>query len=422
MRRRVVITGVGAVTPLGMGARTLFSRWAAGEVGIVDGEAACSWFDPAELLGTKLARRTDRFAQFALVAADEALADAGWVTAGAGAAGSPGGAAGSPGDGSAPPYDPARVGCVIGTGIGGIGTIEAQQDVLRDRGPGRVSPLAVPLLMSNAAAGTVAMRNGLRGQSYGVTSACAAGAHAIGGAVRMIQAGDADAVVTGGSEAALTGLARAGFAAMGATTESGVSRPFDARRDGFVMGEGAGVLVLEEASAAEARGARVLGEVLGYGATSDAYHLTAPDPSGTGAAEAIRLALADAGVSPDELAYVNAHGTSTPLNDRSETAALKAALGDAAQSVPVSSTKSTIGHLLGAAGAVEAIATVLALRERLIPPTLGFEEREEGLDLDYVPGSARVMSNGSGTHSTPAIGMSNSFGFGGHNAVLVLAA
>jgi 3-oxoacyl-[acyl-carrier-protein] synthase II len=451
----VVITGVGAVTPLGMGARTLFSRWAAGEVGIADGEAACSWFDPGALLGTKLARRTDRFAQFAIAAADEALADAGWL-ASEGAAGSGQAAAGSgPVGGSALPYDPARIGCVIGTGIGGIGTIETQQDILRDRGPGRVSPLSVPLLMSNAAAGVVAMRHSLHGQSYGVTSACAAGAHAIGSSVRMIQAGDADAVVTGGAEAALTGLARAGFAAMGATSESGVSRPFDARRDGFVMGEGGGVLVLEEASAAEARGARILGEVVGYGATSDAYHLTAPDPDGTGAAEAIRLALLDADVSPHELAYVNAHGTSTPLNDRSETAALKAALGDAAFDVPVSSTKSAIGHLLGAAGAVEAIATVLALRERLIPPTLGFEEREEGLDLDYVPGAARVMRVPSSVHamaaaspagarasitaahgsattasaehngSVPpqrAVGISNSFGFGGHNAVLVLAA
>src|SRR3954462_14467454 len=247
--------------------------------------------------------------------------------------------------------------------------------------------------MSNAGAGTVPMRRSLRGQSYGVASACAAGAHAIGTAFRMIQARDADAVVCGGSEAALTGLARAGFAAMGATSESGVSRPFDARRDGFVMGEGAGVLVLEDFEAACARGARVLGEVLGYGATSEAYHLTAPDPEGAGAARAISLALTDAGVAPDELAYVNAHGTSTPLNDRSETAALKAALGSAAASVPVSSTKSAIGHLLGAAGAVEAIATVLALRERLIPPTLGFEEREEGLDLDYVPGSARVRAS-----------------------------
>jgi 3-oxoacyl-[acyl-carrier-protein] synthase II len=269
--------------------------------------------------------------------------------------------------------------------------------------------------MSNAAAGTVAMRHSLRGQSYGVASACAAGAHAIGTAVRMIQAGDADAVVCGGAEAALTGLARAGFAAMGATSESGVSRPFDARRDGFVMGEGAGVLVLEDESVASARGARVLGEVLGYGATSDAYHLTAPEPEGSGAARAVSLALADAGVSPGELSYVNAHGTSTPLNDRSETAALKTALGDAASRVPVSSTKSAIGHLLGAAGAVEAIATVLALRRRLAPPTLGFGEREEGLDLDYVPDSARPLANGNGR----AIGMSNSFGFGGHNAVLV---
>jgi 3-oxoacyl-[acyl-carrier-protein] synthase II len=273
--------------------------------------------------------------------------------------------------------------------------------------------------------------------------------------------------VTGGAEAALTGLARAGFAAMGATSELGVSRPFDARRDGFIMGEGAGVLVLEEESAAVARGARVLGRVCGYGATSDAYHLTAPDPEGNGASRAISLALADAGVDPSRLDYVNAHGTSTPLNDRSETTALKTALGDAAYGVPISSLKSSIGHLLGAAGAVEAIATVLALRDRLAPPTLGFEEREEGLDLDYVPGSARplddangsalsatgsaraaaaVAQNGSdrtdssGTHTPvgvaasslvglapppsrpPAIGMSNSFGFGGHNAVLVLEA
>jgi 3-oxoacyl-[acyl-carrier-protein] synthase II len=401
MKRRVVITGLGAVTSLGPGARTLFERWAAGEVGISDGEAACDWFDAREVLGPKLARRTDRFSQFALAASDEALADAGW----------------DPGGSGDLPIDPERIGCVIGTGIGGIGTIEAQQDVLRDRGPGRVSPLAVPLLMSNAAAGTVAMRHSLRGQSYGVTSACAAGAHAIGTAARAIEAGDADAVVCGGSEAALTGLARAGFAAMGATSETGVSRPFDARRDGFIMGEGAGVLVLEDSSVAEARGAPVLGEVLGYGATSDAYHLTAPDPEGSGAARAITLALADADISPSDLSYVNAHGTSTPLNDRSETTALKTALGDAAYDVPVSSTKSAIGHLLGAAGAVEAIATVLALRERLAPPTLGFEEREEGLDLDYVPGGARPFDGSNGR----AIGMSNSFGFGGHNAVLVLA-
>ncbi len=399
MPRRVLITGAGAVTPLGSGARTLFERWCAGELGIAGGEAACAEFDPTDALGTKLARRTDRFAQFALAASDEAIAHAGW-------------------DGGEPPYESARVGCVIGTGIGGIGTIEAQQDILRDRGANRVSPLAVPLLMANAGSGVVAMRHGLRGQSYSVASACAAGAHAIGAAARMIQAGDADAVVAGGAEAPLTSLARAGFAAMGATSESGISRPFDARRDGFVMGEGAGVLVLEDAALAEDRGARVLGEVLGYGASSDAYHLTAPDPDAAGAVRAIRDALHDAGVEPHELDYVNAHGTSTPLNDRAETVALHHALGDSARDVPVSSAKSTIGHLLGAAGAVEAIATLYALRERLAPPTLGFEEREEGLDLDYVPQKARPITTANGR----AIGMSNSFGFGGHNAVLVLAA
>jgi 3-oxoacyl-[acyl-carrier-protein] synthase II len=417
MARRVVITGVGAITPLGAGARTMFERWAAGESGIVDGEAPCSDFDAREALGPKLARRTDRFAQLALAASDEALRDAGWPSPAAPTTGPNDPAGGADTPPNSLPYAPDRIGCVIGTGIGGIGTIETQQDVLRDRGPQRVSPLSVPLLMSNAAAGTVAMRHGLQGQSYGVTSACAAGAHAIGTAYRMIQAGDADAVVTGGAEAALTGLARAGFAAMGATSELGVSRPFDARRDGFVMGEGAGVLVLEEESSALRRDARVLGRVCGYGATSDAYHLTAPDPEGDGAARAISHALADAGVEPSRLDYVNAHGTSTPLNDRSETAALKRALGDAAYDVPVSSLKSAIGHLLGAAGAVEAIATVLALRDRLAPPTLGFSEREDGLDLDYVPGSARPLGNG-----RPAVGMSNSFGFGGHNAVLVLEA
>jgi 3-oxoacyl-[acyl-carrier-protein] synthase II len=403
VNRRVAITGMGAVTPLGMGARALFERWAAGEVGVDGGEAPCAEFDPATALGTKLSRRTDRFSQLALAASDEAIADAGWA------------------DGL--PYEAERVGCVIGTGIGGIGTIETQQDVLRDRGAKRVSPLSVPLLMSNAASGTVAMRHSLRGQSFGVVSACAAGAHAIGTAARAIQAGDADAVVTGGSEAALTGLARAAFAAMGATSEIGVSRPFDARRDGFVMGEGAGVLILEDLEAAERRGARILGEVLGYGATSDAYHITAPEPDGGGAARAIRAALADAEIAPERLDYVNAHGTSTPLNDRSETAALKAALGNAAAHVPVSSTKSAIGHLLGAAGAVEAIATVLALRERVVPPTLGYAEPEEGLDLDYVPDQSRAIPehvNGNGVRR--AVGMSNSFGFGGHNAVLILAA
>jgi 3-oxoacyl-[acyl-carrier-protein] synthase II len=289
--------------------------------------------------------------------------------------------------------------------------------VLREKGAGAVSPLSVPLMMGNAAAAQVAMRHGIHGQTYGVVSACAAGAHAIGAAMRMIRSGDADAVVCGGAEATLTPIAIAAFGSMAATSESGISRPFDARRDGFVMGEGAGVMVLEDAEAAERRGQPVLGEVLGYAATSDAHHLTAPDPEGREAARAVELALADAGVGADELDYVNAHGTSTPLNDRSETEALKTALGDDAARVPVSSTKSAIGHLLGAAGAVEAIATVGALARGVAPPTLGYGEPDEGLDLDYVPNEARPLPNGNGRR----VAISNSFGFGGHNAVLCLA-
>ena len=403
MTRRIVITGVGAVTPLGVGATTLIERWTAGECGIEDGVGRCDEFEPTDFLSRKEARRSDRFTQLAIAAADEAVEAAGWA--------------------EELPYDAERIGCVIGTGIGGLGSLEEQQDVLRDRGAKAVSPLAVPLMMGNAAAAAVAMRHGLHGDSYGVISACAAGAHAIGEAQRMIAAGDADAVVTGGSEAALTDVATAAFAAMGATSKTGVSRPFDARRDGFVMGEGAGVLVLEDAEHAEERGAEVLGEILGYGATSDAYHLTAPEPAGRDAARAIELALADAGREPGDLDYVNAHGTSTPLNDRTETEALKLALGERAAEVPVSSTKSAIGHLLGAAGAVEAIATIGALRRDVAPPTVGWAERDEDLDLDYVPGEARALerrANGDGPE--PLVAISNSFGFGGHNAVLCLAA
>jgi 3-oxoacyl-[acyl-carrier-protein] synthase II len=401
MRRRVLITGVGALTPLGVGARRLHARWSAGDCGIEDGVGRCSEFEPSDVLSAKEVRRSDRFTQLALGASQEALDNAGWA--------------------DQFPYDPASVGCVIGTGIGGLGTMEAGHDVLRDRGPDRVSPLSVPMMMTNAAAGVVAMRHGLRGQTFSVGSACAAGSHAIGVATRMIQAGDATAVVAGGAEATLTPLATAAFAAMEATSKTGVSRPFDARRDGFVMGEGAGVLVLEDAESAEARGAHVLGEVLGYAATSDAHHLTAPDPEGRGAADAIRRALDDADVPAEDVDYVNAHGTSTQLNDRAETEALKAALGEHALRVPVSSLKSAIGHLLGAAGAVEAIATVLALGERIAPPTLGYGQPDEGMDLDYVPDGARTLAerpNGNGR--SPAIALSNSFGFGGHNAVLCL--
>ncbi|HEX2070941.1 MAG TPA: beta-ketoacyl-ACP synthase II [Thermoleophilaceae bacterium] len=399
MRRRVVITGVGAVTPLGVGADALIERWSAGECGIAGGLGACRDFEPAALLDRRAARRSDRFTQLALVAAAEALAQAGW-------------------DDATTAVPAERAGCVIGTGIGGIGTIESQHDVLRDRGAASVAPLGIPLLMANAASGSVAMRHALKGQCYGTVSACAAGAHAIGAGLRMVQHGDADACVVGGAESALTPLAKAAFAAMAATSPSGVSRPFDARRDGFVMGEGAGALVLETEDGARERGAEPLALLAGYGATADAHHITAPEPSGDGAARAIRAALTDAGREPADVAYVNAHGTSTPLNDRSETVAIKTALGDHAARVPVSSTKSAIGHLLGAAGAVEAVATVLSLRRRSAPPTVGWEEREDDLDLDYVPDVGRaIASNG-----RPPVALSNSFGFGGHNAVLCLEA
>jgi 3-oxoacyl-[acyl-carrier-protein] synthase II len=397
--KEVVVTGVGAITPLGVGADTLFDRWRAGEVAIADGEAPCASFDPLDFFTRKEARRSDRFTQFALASAQEALAQAGWLEESA--------------------YEPNRIGCVLGTGIGGLGTLEANFGVLHDQGPEKVAPLAVPLMMGNAGSAAIAMRHDLRGPVFGVVSACAAGANAIATAVRMVQTGDADAVVAGGSEAALTPLARAAFAALDATSTSGVCRPFDARRDGFIMGEGAGVLVLEDGEKARARGATILGTVRGVGQSSDAHHLTAPRADGAGAAAAIESALADAGIAAGDVDYVNAHGTSTPLNDRSETVAIKIALGEHAHRIPVSSTKSSIGHLLGAAGAVEAIATIAALRERVAPPTLGLEEPDDGLDLDFVPGVARDLDVADG-HSPIAI--SNSFGFGGHNAVLVLEA
>ena len=296
MTPEVVITGVGAVTPLGVGARALHERWTAGASGIEDGVGACSDFEPTDHLSVKEVRRSDRFTQLALAAAQEALDDAGWE--------------------ERPPYARDRVGSVIGTGIGGIGTLEKQHVVLREEGAERVSPLSIPLLMANAASGVLAMRFGLEGQSFGTVSACAASSHSIGMAARLIAYGDADAVVTGGSESTLTPLATAAFRRMEATSPTGISRPFDRRRDGFVMGEGAGILVLEEGSKARERGARILGRVRGYGATSDAHHLTAPQPHGEGAARAIELALRDAGVEPEEVIYVNAHGTSTPLNDR----------------------------------------------------------------------------------------------------------
>ena len=400
-KRRAVITGIGAVTPLGVGARPLHEQWAQGISGVSvrDGQAGgyCVEFDPAEYLSVKEARRLDRFAQFAVVAADEAVADAGWS------------------DGH--PFDPMRIGLIMATGIGGFTTVQANLDVMREKGAMRISPLGIPMYMPNAAAAAVSMRHGIQGQAFAVASACASSGHAIGLAARMIQYGDADAVVTGGAEATLTDFGFGSFNTMSALSKIGMSCPFDARRDGFIMGEGAGVLVLEEYEQAKARGAKILGEVAGYGSTSDAHHLTAPEPTGRPAAQAITLALQDAGLTPSEISYVNAHGTSTELNDAAETAALKLALGEHAYKIPVSSTKSATGHLLGAAGAIEAVATVQALNGRLIPPTLNYEVPEPGLDLDYVPGAARelVLANGG-----PPAAISNSFAFGGHNVSLVI--
>jgi len=398
--RPVAVTGVGAVTPFGSGAQVMHESWLAGRSGIEDGLGSCSAFDPRQVLSKKEVRRTDRFTQMTLIAAEEAIEQAGW--------------------GEELPYEPDRIGCIVGTGVGGIKTIESQQDVLRERGEKAISPLGLPMMMSNAPSGMISMRYGLTGPNWGVVSACAAGAHAIGSALRLVATGEVDAIVTGGTEAGITPLGRASFALMGATSRRGISCPFDARRDGFILGEGAGALVLEDADAARARGAEPLAEILGFGATADAYHLTAPEPDGHSAARAIVRCLDDAGVAPEEVHYVNAHGTSTPHNDLAETNAIKRALGDRAKQVPVSSLKSAVGHLMGAAGAVEAIATVHALRARVAPPTLNYEQPDPELDLDYVPDSPRPLPDAAA--APRAIGISNSFGFGGHNAVICLAA
>jgi 3-oxoacyl-[acyl-carrier-protein] synthase II len=412
----VVITGVGAISALGTGAEELNSRWQAGEVGIEDGFGAASSFDPANWLTNKQQRRTDRFSQFAVAAADEAVGQAGWEDSLGG-------------------YDPARVACLIGSGIGGLATLEWQFGVLFDRGASALSPLAIPLLMPNAAAATVAMRLGTHGPAFATTSACAAGANAIGTASQLIRSGVVDAAIAGGSEAAMTRFSKGAFGQMSALSESGISRPFDARRDGFVLGEGAGVFVLERESSARARGATILGRLLGYASTVDAHHITAPAPDGRWAALAMTNALADAGLTPEQVDYVNAHGTSTELNDVVEAGALRTALGDRAGRIPVSSLKSAVGHLLGASGAVEAVATVLALRDGVAPPNLGYAEPDPEVALDIVVGEPRALrtrvpaavgaaapaSNGHvASAERPLVALSNSFGFGGHNAVLAL--
>ncbi len=386
------------MTPIGVGSEASFSAWTNGHCGIADGIASCEDFEPEQFLSMKEARRTDRFTQLAICAADEALRMARWGAAGAW---------------TELPYPAHRIGCVIGTCTGGIGTMIRQLERFRVKGPRSVSPLTIPLLMGNAAAGALTMRYGLHGYGSAVASACATGADAVATGCRLIRSGELDAVIVGGTEAALDPFVRAAFEAMGATSKVGISRPFDARRDGFVMGEGAGVLVLERLQ--HDMQVEPLARLVGIGTSSDAFHLTAPDPAGRLAARAIEAALADACCEPGDVGYVNAHGTSTPLNDRSETEALKEALRDRAREIPISSLKSAVGHLLGAAGAVEAVATVLSLRDMVAPPTLGYEEPESGLDLNYVDGGPQQLRQGQGSRF---LALSNSFGFGGHNVVL----
>jgi len=385
----IAITGRGVVSSIAEGADAFVDALYERRSGVVDGVAPCSEFDPQAAMDAKSARRADRYTQLAFGAAAQAIAEAGL-----------------PGD-----VDVERLAVLVGTGVGGLKTLEDECRAFVDGGERAVSPLFVTMMMPNAAAGTIAIDLGAHGPGFSVSSACATGSHAIGEAKRMLERGEADVVVAGGSEAAITPLCMAAFKRMGALSREGVSRPFDARRDGFVMGEGAGVLVLEHGEHARARGAEILGYVVGYGASNDAFHMTQPDSQGSGAEKAMKMAIADAGASPEDIGYINAHGTSTPYNDRIETKAIHSVFNGG--SPPVSSTKSAIGHLLGAAGAVEAVAVLGALQRGILPPTLNFGEPDPDCDLDYVPDGPREAPD-------LELALSNSFGFGGQNAVLAL--
>ncbi len=402
--RKVVITGIGIVSPVGNSLKEFWDALLAGKSGIsritrfdttnltVKIAAEVKNFDPAKYFTPRELRRMDRFTQYAMVAAIQAVEDSGIEF-----------------------KEPYRAGVIIGSGIGGIETWEAEHKKLLES-PRRVSPLFIPMMIMNTASAMVAMRWGLRGPNFGVVSACATSNHSIGVAYHIIKHGDADVMLAGGTEAAVTPLSIAGFANMKALSTRNdepekASRPFDRDRDGFVVGEGAAVFVLEEYEHAKKRGAKIYCELAGYGANCDAYHLTAPEPSGEVAADVMLRALKDAGVSPDEVDYINAHGTSTPLNDKTETLAIKKAFGERAYKIPISSTKSMIGHLLGAAGACEAVATVMTIKENVIHPTINLENPDPECDLDYVPKEPREKE--------VKVAISNSFGFGGHNACLV---
>ncbi len=409
MRRRVVVTGMGCISPVGNTVKDTWEALLAGKSGagmitVFDASkhktriaAEVKGFDPVAAFGVREARKMDRFTQFATVATLEALEQSGLKI---------------------DDTNRDRVGIVIGTGIGGIGTIMEQAEVMRERGVDRVSPFLVPMMISDSAAGMLAIRVGARGPNMAIATACASGNNAIGDAMETIRRGSADVMIAGGSEGALVALAMAGMNVMGALSTRNddpltASRPFDKNRDGFLMGEGAGVLILEELEYAKARGANILGEMTGYGTTDDAHHISAPAENGAGAAMSMKLALENAGLTVNDIEYINAHGTSTPLNDKSETAAIKTVFGEQAYKIPVSSTKSMTGHLLGASGAVEAVFSIMAIREGILPPTINYETPDPVCDLDYVPNQPRKVS--------PKHVMSNSFGFGGHNATLVIS-
>jgi 3-oxoacyl-[acyl-carrier-protein] synthase II len=409
MKRRVVVTGLGAVSPVGNDVATTWRALLDGVSGAapITKFDASQWpvrfacelkgFDPLGYMDRKESRRADPYAQYAMAAAVQAMQDAGF------------------GDGNG--YDPDQTAVILGSGIGGLSSFEEQHDVYRERGQSKISPFFIPMFIADIAAGLVSMRFNARGPNYATVSACATSAHAIGDAFRAIQYGDADLAISGGAEATVTPMAIGGFANMKALSERNdspatASRPFDKDRDGFVMGEGAGIVVLEELEHARRRGARIYGEIVGYGATGDAYHITQPAPEGEGAQRAMRRALRDAGLSPADVQYVNAHGTSTPANDFNETKAIRTVFGEHADALNVSSTKSSTGHMLGAAGAIEFIVCALAVRDGVIPPTINYTTPDPDCDLNYTPNRS--------VERTVDAALSNSFGFGGHNVTLAV--
>ncbi|MCL5611084.1 MAG: beta-ketoacyl-ACP synthase II [Chloroflexi bacterium] len=409
MRRRVVLTGLGCISPLGLNvaetwAALLAGKSGAGPITSFDASkhktrfaAEVKGFDPAALFGAREARKMDRFAQFAIASAQEALDQSGLQIN---------------------ESNRDRVGVVIGTGIGGITTMIENYELLKERGPDRVSPFLIPMMISDSAAGVLAIRTGARGPNLALATACATGSNAVGEAAEMIWRGAADAMLVGASESAIVPLAMAGMNVMTALSTRNdspetASRPFDKNRDGFLMGEGAGMVILESIESAQARGAKILCEFLGYGVSDDAYHISAPAENGAGAAISMKLALEQAGLKPEDIDYINAHGTSTQLNDKSETAAIKTVFGEYAYKVPISSTKSMTGHLLGASGAVETAICAKILAENILPPTINYETPDPVCDLDYVPNTPRA--------ARPRHVMSNSFGFGGHNATIILS-